>query len=137
MRQVLSVVLLLLVVLINFLLDLVDLGLNVAETPLLGLLHLNHHLLDLFELLKAVCLHLLELLLLLDEHIQASLLVSSEECVRHRGIPNFQSLLSLGFEAFIELICLFRLGVDHDALLLNATRLDIVSMRWPWAFTKD
>ena len=68
MSHVLREVLLLLAVLIYFLLDFINLTLNVVETPLLRLLHLNHHLLDLLELLEAIRLHFLQLLLLCDEH---------------------------------------------------------------------
>jgi hypothetical protein len=59
-----SVVLLLVRIGVHFFLDFVDLPLNVVETPLLRFLHLNHHLLDLFELLETVRLHLLKLFLL-------------------------------------------------------------------------
>ena len=64
MCQILGVVLFLLVIIVNFLLNLVNLTLNIAKTPLLGLLHLHHHLLNLFELLETVSLHFLELFLL-------------------------------------------------------------------------
>ena len=45
--------------------------LDIVERPLLGFLHLDHHLLDLLKLLEAVGLHFLELLLFRDKHIQA------------------------------------------------------------------
>jgi hypothetical protein len=68
MSHVLSEVLLFLAVLIYFLLNFIDLALDVVETPLLRLLHLNHHLLNLFELLEAVSLHFLQLLLFCHQH---------------------------------------------------------------------
>ena len=57
MSQVLSVIKLLLMIFINLALDLVNLGLHITEGPLLRLLHLDHHLLDLFELLERISLH--------------------------------------------------------------------------------
>jgi hypothetical protein len=80
-RQILSVIHFFAVVLINFLLDLVDLSLDVTKRPLLGLLHLDHHLLNLLELLETVCLHLFQLFLLLNQHIQACFLIISKKCV--------------------------------------------------------
>lgn len=62
--EVVLLLLVFLVVLIDLLLHLADLGLDVVEGPLLRFLHLNHHLLDLLELLETVGLHLLQLLLL-------------------------------------------------------------------------
>jgi len=62
--QVLSIIQLLLVVFINLLLNLIYLRLDISERPLLGLLHLDHHLLDLLELLERISLHRLKLFLL-------------------------------------------------------------------------
>lgn len=78
-RHVLSLVDLLFLVLVHSVLDLIDLLLNVVKRPLLGLLHLYHHLLYLFELLKAIGLHLLKLLLLRDQHLESSVIIESEE----------------------------------------------------------
>ena len=55
---------------VHLCLYLVDLSLDVVEGPLLRLLHLDHHLLDLLELLEGVGLHLLERLLLGDKHTE-------------------------------------------------------------------
>jgi len=89
MRHVLGIVLLLLAVGVNFSLYLINLSLNVIETPLLGFLHLNHHLFDLFELLEAVGGHLLELLLFGDKHVKARLITLPKECM----FNNFSSIL--------------------------------------------
>lgn len=67
-----------LMVLVYLLLHRIDLSLNVVEGPLLRLLHLNHHLLDLLELLETVSLHLLKLLLLRHQHVQSSFLLAKE-----------------------------------------------------------
>ena len=78
MSQILSHVLFFLMIYINFVLNIINLTLNVVEGPLLRLLHLNHHFLDLFELLETVGLHLLKLLLFLNKHAQASVFVTEE-----------------------------------------------------------
>jgi len=52
-------------------LDIINLRLHIIKRPLLWLLHLNHHSLDLFELLETVSLHLFELLLLWYEQMKA------------------------------------------------------------------
>lgn len=64
MRHVLVDLLILLLILVHVCLYLIDLRLDVVKAPLLRLLHLDHHLLDLLELLEGVGLHLLEGLLL-------------------------------------------------------------------------
>lgn len=82
-RHVFSIVDLLLLVGVDSLLDFIDFLLYVVERPLLRLLHLNHHLLNLFELLKAVCLHLLKLLLFRDQHLQPSIIIKPKERMFH------------------------------------------------------
>ena len=101
-----GVIQLFLMIIINFLLDRVYLGLDVSKTPLLGFLHLDHHFLNLLELLKAVCLHFFELLLLLDKHIKASFFIVAEECMLDLITFDFESILGLLFESLIKLICL-------------------------------
>lgn len=133
MRKVLSVIQLLTMVIVNFLLDRIDLSLDVTKGPLLRLLHLNHHFLNLFELLKAVGLHLFELLLFLNEHIEASFFIVTKECV-HSFVLDSQWSLGLCFEAFVKLVgrlwcwclCLWLrriLRVYHQNLLLYASSL--------------
>ena len=78
MRQILGAVLFLLVIKFNLIGDFVDLALNVVEGPLLRFLHLNHHLLNLLELLEAVCLHFFELLLFGYKHVEPCLIVPKE-----------------------------------------------------------
>jgi len=51
-------------VFVHLCLNFIDFRLNVVEGPLLRFLHLDHHFLDLFELLEGVGLHLLKGLLL-------------------------------------------------------------------------
>ena len=70
--------LLFLVVRVQLLLHWLYLRLYVVEGPLLWLLHLNHHFLDLLELLETVSLHLLKLLLLRHQHVQSSFLLAKE-----------------------------------------------------------
>ena len=57
MSQILSVIQFFFMITVNFLLNLVYLCLNIAKTPLLTFLHLDHHFLNLIELLKAISLH--------------------------------------------------------------------------------
>ena len=78
MRQILGAVHLLLVIEFNLFRDFVDLALNVVEGPLLRFLHLNHHLLNLLELLEAVGLHFFELLLFGYKHVEPCLVVPKE-----------------------------------------------------------
>ena len=66
--EILCHVLLFFVININLILYAVNLCLNIIKWPLLRLLHLYHHLLYLFKLLEAVCLHLFKLPLLLNKH---------------------------------------------------------------------
>lgn len=82
-RQILGAVDFLLMIEFNFVSDFIDLALDVVKGPLLRFLHLNHHLLDLLELLEAVSLHLLELFLLGYKHIQPCLLVTEESVLNH------------------------------------------------------
>ena len=54
--HLLPLTLILLFILLHLLLQILDLRLNIAEGPLLRLLHLNHHFLNLFKLLEIVSL---------------------------------------------------------------------------------
>jgi hypothetical protein len=89
--QVLGIIQLLLVVVINLLLNLIYLSLDISERPLLRLLHLDHHLLDLLELLEGVSLHRLKLLLLRDKHVEAGLVITPKESM----LDDFAILCSL------------------------------------------
>lgn len=66
----------------------INLLLHIVEGPLLGLLHLNKHLLHLFKLLEVVGLHLFELLLLGDHHILAVLLLAEVSLGLVHGIQS-------------------------------------------------
>jgi hypothetical protein len=83
--------------LVNFLLDIV-------ERPLLRLLHLYHHLLNLFELLEAVCLHLFKLLLLRHEHLKASVIIASEKSVFNFPWAFFTLSLFNGLDSRIRVL---------------------------------
>ena len=124
-RKIRGVVHFFTVIVVNFLLDLVYLALNVTKTPLLWLLHLDHHLLNLFELLEAICLHFFKLLLFLDKHVETCLFVVAKEGMLD-FITNLQAIFSLLAESFIKLICLFgcwRRWWNCKALLLHASSL--------------
>jgi len=70
---------------LQLLLDIIHFVLYVVERPLLRFLHLYHHFLYLLKLLKVVCLHLFDLLLLRYKHFHAAaLLVLAKECVLDR-----------------------------------------------------
>lgn len=62
-------------VLVDRALDRVDFSLDLVEAPLLRFLHLDHHFLNLFELLETVCLHFFKLFLLVYKHLQANVFV--------------------------------------------------------------
>ena len=78
-----------LMVLVYLLLHCIDLSLDVVEGPLLRLLHLNHHFLDLLELLETVSLHLLKLLLLRHQHVQSSFLLAKEGVLYYSAVVAF------------------------------------------------
>lgn len=107
-RKVLSIIHLSFMMQINLLLNLVYLRLNVVETPLLTLLHLDHHLLDLFELLETVGLHLLELLLFLDQHLETFLVFAEEGVLGQLAVLGFcldcHAGLSIFSKALVELV---------------------------------
>ena len=65
----------------------VNFSLNIIKGPLLGLLHLNHHLLDLLELLEAVGLHLFKLFLFVDEHLKTWVIMLPKESMLHYSSP--------------------------------------------------
>ena len=70
MRHILLYRLVLLRISVHLCLNLINFSLDIVEGPLLRFLHLDHHLLDLLELLEGVGLHLLEGLLFRDEHAE-------------------------------------------------------------------
>jgi hypothetical protein len=63
---------------INLVLNAVNLSLYIIERPLLRLLHLYHHFLNLFELLETISLHLFKLALFLNEHAESCVFVTKE-----------------------------------------------------------
>lgn len=85
-RKVMLLFLVFFMVLIYFLINWFNLRLNIIERPLLRLLHLDHHLLDLFELLKTICLHLFELFLLRNKHVQTSFFLCKKCMLNHFAI---------------------------------------------------
>lgn len=132
MRQILSVIHFFFMIVINFLLYLVNLRLNITKRPLLALLHLNHHLLNLLKLLETICLHFFQLLLLLNQHVETCLLVSPEESV-YGFVLHLQGSLGLCFETFVKLICRFDSRSYLKTLLLHNTCLE-VALHWrSWA----
>ena len=142
--QVLRIIQLLLVVVINLLLNLIYLRLDISERPLLGLLHLDHHLLDLLELLERISLHRLKLFLLWDKHVETSLIVVTKESMLDEfAIPcrliHFDSWFGESFEALVELInalfiflrvWLFCILSNLNALILDRPLLDGKVVFW-------
>lgn len=63
--------------------DIINLSLNIAEGPLLTLLHLNHHFLNLFKLLETIWLHFFKLLLFRNKHIKPNFFISKESMLDH------------------------------------------------------
>jgi len=59
---------------IHLILNIIYFNLNIIEWPLLRLLHLNHHLLNLLKLLEIICLHFFNLFLLRYQHVQTILI---------------------------------------------------------------
>lgn len=83
-----------------------NLLLNIVKRPLLTLLHLYHHLLNLFELLKAVGLHLFKLLLFRNKHIKTGFFVPKESVLYYFIIflffSEFNSTMYTLFPTLVE-----------------------------------
>ena len=77
--------------------NIVDLCLNIIERPLLAFLHLNHHFLNLFELLETIGLHFFKLFLFRYEHIKSCLIISKEGMLNH-----FIALIFLKLNASLD-----------------------------------
>lgn len=77
----------------HLLFKILNLYLDIVEWPLLWFLHLDHHLLNLLELLEIVSLHLLDLFLLRDQHIHSKWLLAL--IVIEKCLFNFFSMFVL------------------------------------------
>jgi hypothetical protein len=115
-RHVLIDLLIFLLVLIHMSLNFINLSLNIIERPLLRFLHLDHHLLDLLELLEGVGLHLLKGLLLCDEHAQLIWVVFLLVGTREEGMLDYVIVWGL------------LLVLESAFLTLSITVVEIVTM---------
>lgn len=133
MSHVLCEVLLFLAIVIHFVLNLIYLTLNVVEAPLLRLLHLNHHLLNLFELLEAICLHFFKLFLLCNKHSQTitlpkkCMLNNSSAVLNCLGVVNFKARVHVMHPVLVKVVKLSTiLALSYLLLRLLVSSCDYV-----------
>lgn len=108
--------------------DIVNLCLNIGEWPLLTLLHLNHHFLNLFKLLETIGLHFFKLLLFRNQHVESSFFVAEESVFDYFVVfifLKFNSGLSTLFPALIK-------GVWTKFLWRRERLLDLLILQNCW-----